>query len=447
MLGKERCEQVLKETLQAARPADEAEVLVMTNESGLTRFAENSIHQNVVERNAQAFVRVVLGKKLGHASTNRVDADGLRQMIERALQIARLSEDNPDFGGLPDDGRPVPVIDVFRPSTERYTPRRRAEAVARLIGACRGKGLRASGAFETGLREFGVANSKGIFRYQPATTADFNTVVMSDDSSGVANASALDVHELDVDALAAEAIDKAERSRYPIDLPAGDYPVVLEEYAVANLVGFLGYLGFNGTAFREGRSFLNEKRGQLVAAPAVSIWDDGLDPRGLAQPFDFEGVPKQRVDLIKAGVAGDPVWDSYNARLAGVPNTGHALPAPNSFGPIPLNVFMAPGPTPKADLAKGIARGVWVTRFHYVNPLQPKKTLLTGMTRDGTFLIENGQVTRGVKNMRFTASILDALSRVEAVGSSTRCSINSWGSTSVPALRVGSFAFSGVTQF
>ncbi len=447
MLGQQQCERILKEVLECAKTADEAEVSISTNESGLTRFAENYIHQNVVERNAQAKVRVVLGKKLGFGSTNRVDADGLREMVERALQTARLSEDNPDFAGLPEDRGPVPTIDVFRPSTERFTPRRRAEAVSRLIEACKAKGLRASGAFETGLREYGIANSKGIFRYQPATVADFNTVVMSDDSSGFANASAIDVYDLDVDALAREAIDKAERSRHPIDLPSGEYPVVLEEYAVANLVGFLAYLGFNGMAYREGRTFLNEKRGQAVAVPGISIWDDGLDPRGLAQPFDFEGVPKQRVDLVKGGMACDPVFDHQTARAAGVANTGHALPAPNSYGPIPLHLFMAPGSTPKAELANGITRGIWVTRFHYVNPVQPRQTILTGMTRDGTFLIEDGKLTRGIKNLRFTASILDALQRVEAIGASTRAFISTYGSTVVPALRIGSFSFSGATTF
>ncbi|OIP28937.1 hypothetical protein AUK22_03610, partial [bacterium CG2_30_54_10] len=364
-----------------------------------------------------------------------------------AVAIARLSEENPDFGGLPSDSEAIPLVDAFRPSTERYSPQRRAEAIAKLIFAAKEKGFRASGAFGTGLREFAIANSKGISRYQSATVADFNTVVMSDDSSGYANASALDVCDLDVDSLAKEAVDKAERSRHPIDLPAGEYPVVLEEYAVSDLVGFLAYLGFNGMTYREGQSFLTEKKGQKVAVPEISIWDDGLDTRGLAQPFDFEGVPKRRVDLVKNGIAGEPVWDSYNSRLANVTNTGHALPAPNTYGPIPLNVFMAPGLTPKADLLKGVERGIWVTRFHYVNPLHPKKTLLTGMTRDGTFLIENGRITKGIKNMRFTASILDALSKVEAIGSTTRCFISTFGSSCVPALRIGSFAFSGVTRF
>ena len=446
MLGKERCEKILRDSLALLKRADEAEVTVFTTESGLTRFATNYIHQNVVEHTARVQVRVVLGKRIGHATTNRLDAEGLKQMADHAFEIARHSAETSDFGGLPEP-QPVQIIDVFRPSTERYSPRRRAEAVASVIAQAKARGLIASGAFETGLREFGIANSKGIFLYNPVTVADFNTVIMSDDSSGYANQSAIDVHDLDVEALGREAIDKADRSRNPIDLEPGEYPVVLEEYALATLVGFLGYLGFNGQAFREGRSFLVEKMNQQVVHPSVQIWDDGLDQTGLAQAFDFEGVPKQRVDLIVDGVAKSAVWDTQNARLAKVPCTGHGLPAPNGYGAIPLHVFMAGGTEAKADLMKGIKRGLWVTRFHYVNPLHPKTTLLTGMTRDGTFLIEDGKLTRGVKNLRFTNSILGALSGIEALSRERRTFIDQWGSTSVPAARLSLFSFSGKTDF
>ncbi|MEW5992926.1 MAG: TldD/PmbA family protein [Candidatus Zixiibacteriota bacterium] len=412
----------------------------------MTRFATNYIHQNVVERTASVQVRVVLGRRIGHASTNRLDAEGLQRMADDAFEIARHSAESSDFGGLPSP-QPVQVVQAFRPSTERFPARRRAEAVAAVIAQAKAHGLTASGAFETGLREFGIANSKGVFLYNPATVADFNTVIMSDDSAGYASQSSIDVHDLDVEALGKEAIDKADRSRHPIDLEPGDYPVVLEPYAVSTLVEFLGYLGFNGQAYREGRSFMVEKMGQQVVHPSVNIWDDALDPRGLAQAFDFEGMPKQRVDLIVNGVAKAVVWDAHNARLAGVPCTGHGLPAPNGYGAIPLHTHMAAGETARDELTKGIKRGLWVTRLHYVNPVHPKKTLLTGMTRDGTFLIEEGKVTRGVKNLRFTNSILDALSAVEALSRERRMFIGQWGSTCVPAARLSRFTFSGKTDF
>ncbi|MBI3039936.1 TldD/PmbA family protein [bacterium] len=446
MFGKERCEAILKDVLLRLKAADEAQVTVFSSEAGLTRFACNYIHQNTFERDGKVMVRVVLGKRIGHASTNRVDEEGLNRLVERAFQIAKLSEEDPDFGGLPEP-QSVSLIDSFRLSTERYTPEKKALAIGELIKKAKSKGFVASGAFETGLREIGIANSKGVFLYHPVTVADFSTVVMSDDSSGFANRSSIDVHDLDVPSLAQRAIEKTELSRHPIEVSPGDYPVVLEENAVETLVSFLGFIGFNGMAVREGRSFLVENQGSQVANPSINIWDNGSDRRGLVRPFDFEGVPKQRVELISKGVAVGAVWDSYNSRLAKVKNTGHALPSTSSYGPVPLNMFMGAGDCPKSDLAKGIKRGIWVTRFHYTNLLHQKKTLITGMTRDGTFLIENGVITRGVKNFRFTNSILSALNNVEALSTEATSFIDSWGSICVPAARLSSFTFSGKTDF
>jgi len=446
MLGKDKCEKILKTVIELTGKADEAEVSIFSGEAGLTRFASNYIHQNVRERNGQVRLRVIIGKRIGHSSTNKTDPESLKNLVDRAFQIAKLSEEDPNFPGLP-QAAPVQQFNAFRPSTERYSPQKRAEAVASLIRLAKEKGLTASGAFKTGLREFAIANSKGVFLYHPVTVADFSTVIMSEDSSGYAGASSIDVHDLDLAALAKEAVDKAQKSRHPVELAPGDYPVVLEEYAVGTLVGFLGFLGFGSRAFHEGRSFLSEKINQQVAHPMVSIWDDGLDPRGLPQPFDFEGSPKTRVELIKDGIAKSAVWDSYSAGLARVPNTGHGLPSPNGMGAIPLNTFMAPGNIPKVQLAKGIKKGVWVTRFHYTNPVHPKKTLITGMTRDGTFIIEDGEITRGIKNLRFTNSILGALEKVEALSTETKTFIGSFESTCVPSARISSMTFSGVTEF
>ncbi|HEY3118224.1 MAG TPA: metallopeptidase TldD-related protein, partial [Chloroflexota bacterium] len=179
----------------------------------------------------------------------------------------------------------------------------------------------------------------------------------------------------------------------------------------------------------------------------ISLWDDGLDPAGRPMPFDFEGVPKQRVDLIERGIARGVVYDSYTAAREGKASTGHGLPAPNRQGPLPLHLFMARGTADQTDLLRGIRRGVWVTRFHYVNPVQPTKTIITGMTRDGTFLIEDGEITRPIQNMRFTQSVLDALSCVEAIGREWSVVQEDLGATCVPALRIGRFRFSSATTF
>ena len=189
------------------------------------------------------------------------------------------------------------------------------------------------------------------------------------------------------------------------------------------------------------------KFGKRIVGKNISIWDDGFDSRGLPMPFDFEGVPKQRVDIIQSGVAKEVVYDSHTANREGKHSTGHALPAPNTFGPIPLNLFMAPGDSSKEEMLSSTSHGLWVTRFHYVNVVHPLKAVLTGMTRDGTFWIENGEIAYPVKNLRFTQGILEALSRVEQISKRLTLQKTWFGGTVAPALKIESFNFTGATEF
>jgi predicted Zn-dependent protease len=211
----------------------------------------------------------------------------------------------------------------------------------------------------------------------------------------------------------------------------------------------MSYTGFSAVAMQEGRSFMVGKIGQQVVDPRVSIWDDGLSPAGLPVPFDFEGVPKRRVNLIEKGIARGVVYDSYRAGKENKPSTGHALPAPNAFGPMPLNPFFGPGDSTLDEMIAGTQRGLYVTRFHYNRPVDPKRVIITGMTRDGTFLIENGEIAYPVKNLRFTQSYLDALNTVEAIGRRPKLLSGMFGvgGASVPALKLGKFRFTGATEF
>jgi PmbA protein len=228
------------------------------------------------------------------------------------------------------------------------------------------------------------------------------------------------------------------------ELEPGEYEVILEEYAVGGLLEYLSYIGFSGLAHEEGRSFMD--LGKQLMGENVSIWDDGADPTGMPAPIDFEGVVRQRVDLIQGGVAKAVVHDAATGARAGTGSTGHALPAPNLLGPMALNLFMAPGSTPREELISGIKRGVWVTRFHYINPVHPKKAILTGMTKDGTFLITDGRLDRPILNFRFTQSIPEAFSAIQAISSEARTVPGEYlGGYRVPALRIGRFNFTGVT--
>ncbi len=444
MFGPERFQQIADLVLQHSR-ADQTEIVFMGGEEALTRFANSYIHQNVARNDAQVSIRAVVGRRIGVASTNDLAPDSLRRTAEQALAIARVQIEDPAFRGLPGPA-PLAAIAAVDEATTACTPEERARRVGVICRLAQEKGLRASGALSTRYNEVGVANSLGVRAYFPRTQAELTTVVMGETGSGYASGSAMAVAEIDEEALGQEAIDKALRSAGRTELEPGEYEVVLEEYAVAHLVGYMAYLGFSALALQEGRSFM--RLGERIVGPEISIWDDGLDPSGMPMPFDFEGVPKRRVDLIAQGVAQAVVYDSYTAgREDGRTSTGHALPAPNSFGPFPLNLFVAPGSTPRRELGRSIQRGLWVTRFHYIRPVHPLKAILTGMTRDGTFLIENGEITRPVKDLRFTQSVLEALSEVVAISRETRlCGGEFAAPIRAPAVHLRRFRFTGATS-
>ncbi len=428
--------------------ADQTEVIFQGTDSALTRFANSYIHQNVAESNAEVRMRVVYGKKVGVASNNDLSPESLKRTVDTARAIAMLQPENPDFKSLPGP-QPIQNVEAFVERTANFSPDQRAQVVSVLCKKAKEKNVIAAGAFSTTSFEVAVANSLGVFAYHPGTVADINAVMMADSGSGYASFAHPDAGRVDAEAIANEAIDKALRARNPIDLEAGDYTVLLEEYAATDVLDSLAFLSFSALAVQEERSFMKGKIGEKVMSDGVTLWDDGLSSDVIALPFDFEGVPRQKVTFVENGIARGVVYDTATAEKEAKPSTGHSLPAPNSMGPYAMHMFMAPGSTPKQEMIKSVERGVWVTRFWYTRVVHPMKVLITGMTRDGTFLIERGEVTRPVKNFRFTTSYLDALNNVRAIGSETKLIRDDWSSASrrVPALLVDGFRFTGVTQF
>jgi PmbA protein len=220
--------------------------------------------------------------------------------------------------------------------------------------------------------------------------------------------------------------------------------VVLEEYAVTDLLDMLGYLGFSALAVQEERSFYEP--GRRIGSDIVTIVDDGHDPAGLPMAFDYEGVAKRRVDLVDGGICRGIVYDAQTAARDGVMSTGHGLPAPNPWGPFPINMLMAPGAASRDDLIGGLDRGLLVTRFHYTNPVHPKLAIVTGMTRDGTFLVEGGTIVGPVRNLRYTQSYLDALAGTVAVARDRKTLKGFLGGVVVPAVRIEGWTFTGATE-
>lgn len=445
MLSEERSLEIAGKLMEYARGADEIEAVVAGVESALTRFANNGIHQNVAEKSISVNLRVAYGKRVGTAAGNQADPESLRELAGRAAEIAKLQPENPEFAGLP-AGAAAQRIDAASAATQSFGPEDRAEGAAMVVRAAAARSLNAFGAFRTSVSSFAVVNSNGVSQFHRATTADANAVVMGDQTSGMASALAVDVGDIDMAAIGAAAADKAERGASPTAVEPGRYAVVLEEAAVAQMVEFLAFESFNGLFHEEGRSFTTRAMNTKVMGENVSIWEDGADLAGIPSPFDGEGVPRQRVDFIDKGVLKSVVYDHQTAAKFGRQNTGHAWIAPNPYGPVAANLFMAGGEAGSAaELAKDIERGIWVTTFHYTNLVEPMRVVLTGMTRHGTFLIENGEITRPLKNLRFTQSVLDAFSNVQALTKGTKLT-GDYLRVRAPAIRVREFNFTGVSE-
>jgi predicted Zn-dependent protease len=289
------------------------------------------------------------------------------------------------------------------------------------------------------------ANSQGLFAYQASTRAGFQTVVMTEDASGWARTDSWQVSDLPVEALGREAIEKAERGRKPRPLEPGEYTVIFDPYVTHDLLSMLDMHGMSAQAVQEGSSWMNDRLGQPAMSPQVSIWDDGLDPAGTPMPFDFEGTPKQRVDIVQAGVVASPVYDRQTAQKEGRESTGHGLPPEfRMYGALASNLFMGTGQASLDEMIRSTEKGLYITRFWYTRLVHPRDCIITGMTRDGAFWIDGGELAYPVKNLRFTQSYVQALAEVEAIGRRATHQRLS-GRTRVPALKIGRFNFTGMT--
>jgi PmbA protein len=453
VLGRERALDLAAEAVHSAKAAgaDETEVVLMTEDSGLTRYAANQIHQHVAERNIEVRVRAAVGARVAVAAGNQPTPDALRKLGERAAEMAARSPEDPYFFGLPTPPA-TPYVDqnTFYASTAELEPADRAATVLGIVDLLRGVGAQGFGAVTSAVSELMVVNSHGLHAYQAFTDAWVSVVAQRErvtpqgaaaiqalttadrsggapeprppavrSASGFATSCHRDWTEVDAEAATLRALAKASLEP-PRRVPPGRYTVVLEEEAVAEMLGFLAHGALNGLEFLEGKSPFAGRLGERPYPSWITLRDDPTDARGANVSLDFEGTHKAPLTLIREGVLEQVTWDRATARRAGYETTGHALPAPNPHGPMPLNLVLSPGTQSKSDLVAQVERGLLITRFHYVNEVDPAKTLLTGMTRDGTFLIEDGHVTAPVQDLRWVESIEGVLTRTRALGDTVR---------------------------
>ncbi len=440
---------------------DEVEVSFFSTSNALTRFANNVIHQNMAEENVVVSVRTAFGQRTARATTNKLDDESLRKVVQASERLAKVQHPDEDLLAMPAGaGRTgeAPVPTRYFPETAAITAEDRAATVEKIVGIAKKNSLTTAGIVSSSEAVEGIFNSRGLAEWHEQTSAEISITMLGGDSSGWQKANSPDASRLDAVALAEIAAEKARRSSGPREIPAGKYTVILEPAAVLDMVGFMFY-DFGGLAILDQRSFLNDRVGSQVFGENVDIWDDVAHPLQSGAGFDGEGVRRQKVQLVEKGVVKRLVYarasaermkrSVYKDKVGRIEATGHGFSLPNEVGEAPMNIVFGSPAKPQTieQMTASTERGVLVTRLWYIREVDPYEKILTGMTRDGTFLIENGKIQGGILNFRFNESLIHMLSNVEAMGTPVRASGEESFDMVAPAMKIREFNFTEVTKF
>jgi predicted Zn-dependent protease len=448
-------EPILKRAL-ALSPTEECELLLGDATENLTRFGSNAITQNVSRRSRSLMIHLKQGQREGVTVVNAFDEKTLRAGFERAKRILELSKPNEKLLPFLSERQTYARVNAWRDGTAEHSPEERARKVLQAIERCKKEGLVASGVFDANANATAYANSSGILAVFPATTSTFSlTATTKDgDAEGWCEEEREEPREISIDRLIESAVRGAKSGVRPRAHAPGRATVVLEPACVADLLLFFSWLGMGAQDWLEGRSYCSGKLGQKFFSDRLTIRDDVTDARAPGMPFDFEGVATKSVTLVEKGIAKDLVWDRRSAKLAesqgikGKETTGHALPQPNTTGPMARHLVMeGDAKTSRDDLVRGMQEGFLVTKLHYCNVVNPMDLSITGMTRSGIWKVENGEVAYPVKNFRFTVSLLDVFSKIEALGRPERAAGATFGRFVVPPVRVADFNMTSSTEF
>ncbi|HKW34483.1 MAG TPA: TldD/PmbA family protein [Candidatus Acidoferrum sp.] len=425
--------------------AIETEVHVDEVADALTRFANNGIHQNVFEHAVTVSIRTATSGRTARATTNRLDEDSLRATIEASLSLAHSQPRDPRLLPMPGKQR-YRNVNRFIKATAALTPEDRARAVRLACDLAAKKGQIAAGIFSSGMNQTAGGNSRGLFATYSETHSQFSITMQEDPAASWAKADSADVREIHPQKLAERASQKAHIAVKTKELAPGRYTVILESAAVLDLVGFLFY-DFAATAVQDKRSCLNDRLGKQLFGKNISIVDDVFHPLQKGVPFDGEGMPRQKVLLVDSGVPKNLVYSRASAKAARRKPTGHGFALPNEYGEAPMNLVFSGGDSSVEKMVASTDRGLLVTRLWYIREVDPYEKVMTGMTRDGLFLVENGRVTGAVKNFRFNQSLIEMLKHVEQMSPAARTTGEESFEMVVPAMKVRDFHFSEVTKF
>lgn len=419
----------------------QGEIMIFQSFGPLTRIANNAIHQNVDVSNLSLSLRVDIGDRSGRSSTNKVDDDSLRKLAAQAIEAAKAIQVDQ---GLPPMAGPQTYRELagWVDATAAVEPEQRAAMVLTAVELARTSGVQLAGFVANNATVHAMANTKGLYAYHRQTQCSMEITARDGLAAGRSTASSRDIASIDPRAVAGRAIDKCLGSRDARAVEPGEYTVILEPEAVTTPLMFMSWLAFGALSVQENLSCLSGKLGQKLMGDNITITDDVFNPlHTWAEPFDFEGLPKQAVTIIERGVAKTPVYDQKTAAAEGRQSTGHGLPQPNTFGPFPQNLVLSPGPDTIDRMIASTKKGILVTRFWYNRVVDRKIPIITGMTRDGTFMVEDGKVTYGIKNMRFNQNLIEFFNSVEMIGP-----LESSDNMAVPPLKASGFHFTGRTE-
>ena len=440
ILTEEQAKAILDKVIALSK-ADECTAQLSGAISGNIRFALNNVSTSGIVADTDLAVQVAFGKRVGIATINEFDDGALERVVRRAEDLARLAPENPEFVPAVDKQTYTPSA-TFSQSTADITPEYRAQVAADSIGPCRAEKLIAAGFLEDGQSFVAFANSKGNFGYQRATSLDYTCTVRTEDGrgSGWVGRNLQDSASFKAGGDVRTAMRKASESAEAKALEPGKYTVILEPAAAAGLISFMMNF-FDARSADEGRSFLSKKGGgnkigEQVYDKRVNISADPWHPEASVLPWDNEGLPREKIAIVENGKVANLEYSRYWAQKQGKRATG-------SSG----NLLMAGGTKSTAELVKGTQKGILVTRTWYIRMVDPQTVLLTGLTRDGTFYIENGEIRYPVKNFRFNESPVIMLNNIEELGKPVRVAGDESSYVMmIPPMKLRDFTFTSLSD-